>query len=158
MLGIVTILVHMFQNGLINLLIAQELGKVKISWSHFILWGCFKVNLKDVEKIKRKKKSSRKKFLEIPHSVETKPSSKKYEYCHEQEYSEEITSAQLPEEEAQWIKNDRSVLGYVDEIETVKEEPIHTVSSFQKISEPTGFSFKPPKVYSRPKTRPVNKL
>ena len=59
---------------------------------------------------------------------------------------------------SRWIKNDSSVLGSVDEIETVKEGPIHIVSSFKKISELTRFSFKPLEVFSRPKTRPVKKL
>ena len=138
---------NMFHHGLIKLLINQELGKVERSWSHFLFRGGFKVNLKYAEKIKRKQKSSRKKVLEIPDSAETKPSSEKSEDRHEQECPEEITSTRLPEEESGWIKNDNSVLVYVDEIEIVKEGSIHTVSAFKNITEPKGFSFKPPKVY-----------
>ena len=55
---------NMFHHGLIKLLINQELGKVESSWSHFLFLGGFKINLKDVEKRKRKKKSSKKKVLE----------------------------------------------------------------------------------------------
>ena len=65
---------NMFHHGLIKILINQELGKVERSWSHFLFWGGFKVKFKDVEKRKRKKKSSKKNVLETYYNVETKPS------------------------------------------------------------------------------------
>ena len=46
---------NMFHHGLFNLLITKELGKIEKSWSHFLFWGGFEVNLKPTEKRKRKK-------------------------------------------------------------------------------------------------------
>ena len=58
---------NMFHHGLVKLLITQELGKLERSWSHFLLWGGFKFNLKGVEKRKRKR------VVETSDSTETKP-------------------------------------------------------------------------------------
>ena len=139
---------NVFHHGLIKLLITQELGKLERSWSHFIFWEGFKVKFKDAEKIKRNKKSSKIKVLETSNSAETKNSSKnKIEYYHEQECLEEITSTQLPQEEPGLKRNDHSVLGSVDGIQSVREGPIHT----KNISKVIEFSFKPFKTYSRPK-------
>ena len=111
----------MFHYGLNNILITQELGKLERSWSHFLLSGVFKASFKYAKKIKRKK------VVETSDSTETKPSSEnKSGDCYEQVGPEEITSAQLPEEEPRWEKNDSPVLGSVDEMQTVKEGLIHT--------------------------------
>ena len=96
-------------------------------------------------KERERKKSSKKKVLETSDSAETKPSSEnKTEDYHEQECLEEITLAQLPEEEPGLKRNDHSVLGSVDEIQIVKDRTIHT----KNISKLIEFSFKPLKVYS----------
>ena len=85
---------NMFHHELIKLLINQELGKLERSWSHFLFWGGFKVNPKDVEKIKRKK------VVETSDGTETKPlSENKYGDCYEHMGPKEITSTQLPEKE-----------------------------------------------------------
>ena len=109
---------NMFHHGLIKLLITQDLGKVERSWSHFLLWGGFKVKFKDAEKRKRKKKYSKKKVLETSDSAETKPSSenKTEDYQDQQDCLEDITSTQLPEEDPRRKRNDNSVLGSIDEI------------------------------------------
>ena len=65
---------NMFYHGLVKLLITQELGKLERSWSHFLFWGGFKVNLKSIEKRKRKR------VVENSNSTKTKPLS---EYCYE---------------------------------------------------------------------------
>ena len=50
----------------------------------------------------------------------------KSEDYHKQEFLEEITSAQLPEEEPGLKRNDHSILGTVDETQIVKEGLIQT--------------------------------
>ena len=166
---------NMFHHGLIKLLITQELGKLERSWSHFLLWGGFKFNIKDAEKRKRKK------VVENYDSIETKPlSENKYGDCYEQVGPEEITSAQLPEKELGWKNNENSNLGSVDKTQIVEditlaqfpEEEIDCIRNYspvlgsemqtvkqgmfhaKKFSKQTEFAFKP----FRPKTRPVNKL
>ena len=57
---------NMFHRGLIKLLITQELAKLERSWSHFLFWGGFKVNLKGAKKRKRKM------VVETSDSTETK--------------------------------------------------------------------------------------
>ena len=81
---------NMFHHGLIKILITQELGKLERSWSHFLFWGVFKVNLKSTEKIKRKR------VVETSDSTETKSLS---ENCYEQIDPKEITSTHLLEKE-----------------------------------------------------------
>ena len=137
----------------------------------FSLLGGFKVNLKGVEKRKRRR------VVETSDSTKTKPL---FEDCYEQidheeitlaqlpekepglennensnlgsvdktQIVEEITSAQFPEEEIHCIRNDSPILG--SEMKTVKQGMFHT----KKSSKQTKFAFKP----FRPKTRPVNRL
>ena len=106
----------MFHHGLIKLLITQELGKLERSWSHFLFWGVFKVNLKSTEKIKRKR------VVETSDSTETKPlSENKSRDCDEQTDLEEITLAQPVEKELEWENNEFSVLGSIDKTQIVEE-------------------------------------
>ena len=79
---------NMSHHGLVNLLFTQELGKIERLWSHFLFWGCFKVNLKSAKKRKRKR------VVETSGSTETKPlSENKSGDCDEKIELEEITSA-----------------------------------------------------------------
>ena len=46
---------NIFHHGIVNILITRELGKLERSWSHSLFWRGFKVNLKGAEKRKRKR-------------------------------------------------------------------------------------------------------
>ena len=106
----------MFHHVLVKFLITRELGKIERSWSHFLFWGGFKVNLKYAEKRKRKR------VVETSDSTETKPlSENKSGDCDEQIDLEEITSAQPVEKELEWENNEFSVLGYVDKTQIIEE-------------------------------------
>ena len=91
---------NMFHHGLVKLLITQELGKLERSWSHFLFWGGFEVNLKPTKKRKRKK------VLKTSNSTESKPlSDNKSGDCDKQIEPEEVTSAQLVEKEPECENN-----------------------------------------------------
>ena len=79
---------NMFHHGLFKILITEELGKLESSWSHFLFWGGFEVNLKPTKKRKRKK------VLKTSDSTESKPlSDNKFGDCDKQIETEEVTSA-----------------------------------------------------------------
>ena len=92
------------------------MGKLERSWSHFLFWGGFEVNLKPTEKRKRKK------VLKTSDSIESKPlSNNKSGDCDKQIELEEVTSAQLVEKEPECENNECAVLGSVVKTQIIEK-------------------------------------